>query len=143
MSIPSWASNYVGVPFLDGGESFEGADCWGLLCMVLEREYGVLVNDFECRPQYGTKPEEIEAVRRFGEMHTKSSQWVKVRLHNIKPGDGILLRIAGLPMHVGIALGNWNMLHTEKGIGSCVEKFSSPLWRNRVIGAYRHADLIG
>ena len=35
-----WSAGYVGLPWLDGGRSADGADCWGLVRLVYERELG-------------------------------------------------------------------------------------------------------
>lgn len=37
-----WTEPYIGIPWLSGGrESVTGLDCWGLLCHVYAREYGI------------------------------------------------------------------------------------------------------
>ena len=36
-----WAAKYVGVPYLLGGDSLRGADCWGLVRLVLWQERGL------------------------------------------------------------------------------------------------------
>lgn len=143
MATPKWVKDYVGIPFVDGGVSHEEADCWGLLSMVLSEQYGVEVDDFEPRPIYSRDPANLEAVEAYGRMQMESGQWIRGSLALTKPGDGILLRIAGLPMHVGIVVGNGWMLHTEEGVSSCMERYTSPLWNRRVLGVYRHADLVG
>jgi cell wall-associated NlpC family hydrolase len=30
-----WADRYRAIPYLDGGRTFSGADCWGLCQLVL------------------------------------------------------------------------------------------------------------
>ena len=38
--------NYIGIPWILGGCSKAGADCWGLTVMILENCYNIKVNRF-------------------------------------------------------------------------------------------------
>lgn len=36
-----WAAKYIGVPYKVGGDALSGADCWGLVRLVLRAERGI------------------------------------------------------------------------------------------------------
>lgn len=36
-----WAAKYVGLPYLPGGQTEEGLDCWGLLVLIYKKEFGI------------------------------------------------------------------------------------------------------
>lgn len=36
-----WAAKYVGIPYKIGGDDLSGADCWGLVRLVLRAERGL------------------------------------------------------------------------------------------------------
>jgi cell wall-associated NlpC family hydrolase len=52
-------------------------------------------------------------------------------------GDLIVLRMRGLPFHVGMALDNRHMIHIERGVDSAIENYTGMKWRKRVLGYYR------
>ena len=56
-------------------------------------------------------------------------------------GDGVLLRILGAAMHVGVVVAPKWMLHIEHGTNAMLEKYTGPHWSKRVIGFYRHEKL--
>lgn len=57
------------------------------------------------------------------------------------PGDVMLLRLRGLPIHVGIVVAAGWMLHTHKAADAVLDRFGGIEWRNRVLGIYRHREL--
>ena len=36
----AWATKYVGVPYVPGGRTIKGFDCWGLIHLIWSNEYG-------------------------------------------------------------------------------------------------------
>lgn len=57
-------------------------------------------------------------------------------------GDVIVLRLLGHPMHVGVVLGDRQMLHIEEGIDSAIESYAGPRWQHRVFGFFRYREAI-
>lgn len=108
------------------GLDYEKYDCWGVA-----REFYRLIYNAE-----------LQLYSYLDPLNTKDiSTVIKKQLPDYslieKPqfGDIILLRLFGLPCHVGIYLDENKFLHTKKGTGSIVD--SIPKWKNRIIGFYR------
>ena len=138
-SIPSWVNEYIGIPFVKGGRSLKGADCWGLVIIIMEEQFNVLVphkNEFS----YGTK-EEIEEAAAAIIHEADKPIWKEIPVEDALAGDIVLMRIANLPLHTGVVVAPKHMLHTEKNIDSMFERYDNLLWSNRVLGMYRHAAL--
>ncbi len=117
---------YLGIPY-------EDFDCYELIKLFYEKEFGVEIIDL----QYQDPSE-----RKLGQM-TEISQLVETvkedyfkKVTEPKFGDIILLRIWGMPAHVGIYIGKGRFLHTSKTTGSCVEKLSK--WQNKILGYYEY-----
>jgi hypothetical protein len=58
-----------------------------------------------------------------------------------RPGDGVLLRVMGQPVHVGVIVDPPTFLHIARGINACLDRLDSPRWNRRVLGIYRHEEL--
>lgn len=137
--IPLWVNEYTGIPFVTGGRSMKGVDCWGLLTIVMEEQFNILVpiND---QYSYGNR-EEIEEAAAAIIHESEKSIWTEIPEDDALLGDVVLMRIANLPLHIGIVVGPKWMLHSERNIDSMIEKYDNLLWVNRVLGIYRHAAL--
>ena len=122
---------YIGIPYENKGRNFNGCDCFGLVRLFYRNEYGSElpeVNDY------------LDASN--GEDANKSlmnnkAGYVKVPFESREAGDILLLRVNGLPTHLGIVINDKNMIHTMKGCESVVEDYSSYKWNNRIEGIYR------
>lgn len=128
-------TKYIGVPFLDNGRTLErGCDCWGLARIIWRDEFG-----FSVPSNLGQY-----AVNDFNSMNVLVErdlpQWNEIKSGDERTGDGVLMRLAGIPVHVGIVVEKGVMIHTHRGINSVLEKYESPRWVNRVMGIYRHVD---
>ncbi len=134
--IPNWAAGYVGLPFKTCGRDRSGLDCWGLLITVLREQF-----DQEIPTYDGISFEEgcdRAALATFMEDHRQD--WIEVPPGEELPGDGILLRMMGHPIHVAVVVARGWMLHIEDGIDACVERYDGPKWSRRVMGFYRYVS---
>lgn len=133
MNVPDWVDGYVGIPFLDGGRTRLGCDCYGLLWLTLREQFNVILPSYENAPS-ALEREEASAMI-AGRLEV--DRWVRVT--DPRPGDGVLLRVANRPWHVGVVVGPNLFLHVAPGqIYSAVERLDTPRWNRRVIGFYRH-----
>ncbi len=135
-----WVNNYVGVPFLDRGNSMEGSDCWGLMEMVLHEQFEVTLPEYE-RFEYGDGSER-KRISDYMMQMANEYPWKKIDVEEAKAGDVLLLRMSGFKTHVSVVVARGWMLHTEEGIDSVLERYDGTSWKNRVVGTYRHAQLI-
>lgn len=133
--VPEWVAEYVGLPFAEHGRERSGVDCWGLIRLVLAEQFGVGV------PSYGgdyastTDQDELGRLIR-GEM----APWREVTGRE-RAGDGVLLRVRGQPIHVGLVIAPGWMLHVQRDIDSTLERYDGPRWAKRIIGIYRHESM--
>ncbi len=130
----AWSDDYTGIPFRADGRGRDGLDCWGLVVMVYRERFGIGLPEFP-----GAYPDESpESLRNAaGVARAERERWRRVEVP--VEGDVALLRLQGLPCHVGIVVSKTAMLHVMAGIESCVEKFTGPQWKDRIEGFYRYA----
>lgn len=121
---------YVGIPFKEKGRDENGLDCWGLVRLWYDKELGIELPSYIDAYQTTNDIEITETI--------KKEQAIKWELVDTpKRGDVVLLKIKGLPWHVGIYLGDNRMLHVEQGCDSIIEKLGRSKWKNRILGYYR------
>ena len=120
-------SDFIGIPY--GFRDEPGLDCYQLVIQVLKGVYGKDV------PDYNFEGTWREADKGFLE---HKGDFVKVKTP--EPGDVVLLRVGYRPIHCGVVVSRTTMLHSLRGSNSCVEKFNSTKWRNRIEGFYRWAN---
>lgn len=120
----------IGVPYESRGRSVLGADCWGIIMMASENIYGQNIPDYS---EYRDSTDRTQTEPLF----EARLDWQVVPIDCILPGDVIVLRIMGHPMHAAIYVGDGRMLHTMSGRDSCLDRLSSQGWMNRVEGVYR------
>jgi cell wall-associated NlpC family hydrolase len=130
--LPTWVADYIGIPFVPHGRTREGCDCYGLLRLVLTEQFGrelPLYDDYD----FEDKGEEArlidERLPLIGAAFT----------HTRTVGDIVLMRERGSPSHVGIYVGDDQMLHAGGIKAACLEHLTSPLIRSRIVGYY-HVD---
>ena len=132
-SILESVSEFIGIPFRHRGRDMDGCDCWGLVRLVYRRLYGIELADFADRYENALDAPAIAGL--VGE-ESRSQEWAAVETP--QPGDVVLLRIAGAPVHVGVMVEQDRMLHVLEGIDAAIERLDSPLWQPRVAGYFRH-----
>lgn len=143
MRIPSWANSYRGVPHVSKGRTPDGWDCWGVLWWCYPRHFGIQLPSYSERYASADAAPEIAAII-AGEI----GNWRELRAplqggERVRLGDGILMRKGRNPCHVGLALDRRRMLHADSSIdiGTDIEDFDGLLWKDRVVGVYRHPEM--
>lgn len=142
-----WADKYMAVPFRDAGRTMRGADCFGLYALILALEAGVCIG--KCDVSYGTDP---EAVVRHVADEIASGRWLTVAVGDgavAKPVarlfDAVVMsghirtgnRVVRGDVHIGCALGDGRVLHTEPVTGPQIMALDDPRIIKRVKGVYR------
>ena len=134
--LPDWVTFYVGLPFKEGGRDRFGLDCYGLLRLVINEHFGGSVPEYEGIAYQPGEDRELLATL----MDERIRLWHPIARGAEQSGDGILLRVMGRPIHVGVVVAADMMLHIEKNCDSIIENFGKgSRWERRVLGFYRHA----
>ena len=129
LSLTEFTIKSVGVPFLDRGRERSGWDCWGMLHALFLKVFSIRLPDDSTLSCQDIK----EVSRRLAE---GARAWVEVPRGSERPGDVLMIR----PCHVGVVLGQRRMLHCREGAGTCIDRYDSAIWRQRISGIYRHAE---
>lgn len=110
--------------------------CWRLLCAFYLAELGIAL------PTYDDQVPGDDGQQLATLIAEELGAWREVPRGAERYGDGVLLRIAGAPAHIGVVMGQGRMLHVlMDGHDSCVESYRTPRWAPRIEGFYRHRDL--
>jgi len=135
MVAPAWCEKYIGVPYDNRGRTIQGVDCWGLAMVVERAEHNVVIPDYNV---YYTTRRDAEDVGEQLVAERDAGLWLEIDDGEQKCFDLVLLRSMGFPIHVGVVVDHEWMLHIEKGVDSCLEKYNGLIWRNRNMGFYRY-----
>lgn len=126
-----WVGDYIGIPYRRGASGHDGADCWGLVCLVLRERFGVTLPMFD--PECG----DHARLAAFFSEHRPLVAADSVPEGDERAGDIALLTVFCQPIHVGILVGDGLMLHTLGAHDSALEAFRGPRWAKRLEGVYR------
>jgi cell wall-associated NlpC family hydrolase len=112
MNLPEWTARHVGVPY-------ETMDCWEFVVAIYAQEFGIAVGE-------------------LGEQRHKirDRDWTEVA--RPRPGEVILFKTTNVERHVAIVLNDDLMIHNQRGSNSCIERYTSNLWKHRLVCIYRH-----
>lgn len=119
-------SKFVGIPYLLGGRTFGGCDCYGL-AVLLYKQNGIILPDVEVDSLEESTKVFIEEENR--------GYWAKVSTASCG-SLAVFKNKAELPTHCGVMLDRRRILHTVKGSRSCIEKIDSPIWKGQLYGFF-------
>lgn len=132
-----WYDDLLGIPFAEKGRGLDGFDCWGLVQYVYARELKIQLPGYEWIYQNTiTDCRDISAAV----LNQSAEHWQKVEQKDAQQFDVIIMRMRGLPMHVGIVTRAGRMLHCIDGIGVSHESYVNVRWQNRILGFVRHGS---
>src|SRR5689334_6626613 len=134
--IPSWAGAYIDIPWREKGRDHDGADCWGLMRLVMRERFGVTLPSYD--EDYATVGERelIAALLTDG---IPECGWTPAE-RPYREGDGVVFRLLGGPWHVGVMLDDDFFLHADQDAGvSCIGRISAARWARRIYGVFRLA----
>jgi len=130
--MTDWLRDYIGLPFKPHGRDRGGVDCYGLYRLVIAERCALIL------------PERLEG---YHDIHDRQGIAAALTQAQAEPVwhevtaprlfDLVLLRLFGMPLHVGVYLGAGRMLHIEERICAAVERLDTPVWQRRVLGFWR------
>lgn len=128
--IPNeFIDSVYGVPYKEDGKDLNGWYCWELIRRFYKDCYDITLPDLDsCK---NLTYDEGKAV-----FDSIENSFNEVALGKEILGDILVLR--GEPCHVAIVVKAGAMLHVDKKFGTCVETYYSGLWKNKVVGIFRH-----
>lgn len=127
-----WVKHYVGIPFISGGRTKTGCDCYGLVRLVLQEQYGIVLP--ELSDDYTDALNIGETSRLFAEQLPVLSA---DRLPEPEEQAVALITEQGYPCHLGIVAGSGYILHTGAKTGAVCQRVTHPGLRGRIEGYYR------
>lgn len=138
---PGFYRPYLLTPYVWHGATPEGWDCWGCVSYCRSEHYGRPPDNYGGL-YTGERPSTRE--ERFAlqaELITDNMRdWKPV---DRVPGCAVLFLISGLPVHVGLYLGNGDFLHSlapanakPNQPATQVERLSDRSWATRIEGFY-------
>jgi cell wall-associated NlpC family hydrolase len=134
-AVASWAKEYVGIPFVSNGRTKEGADCYGLVRLVRNEQFGgnmpLLSGDYKDANNFAETGRVMKAQQPLLAGQPVGTPEV---------GDVCVLKFHGMPVHAGIYAGGGYALHTLTQTGSILQRVSDPQFSTRIEGWYRVTD---
>lgn len=137
-----WPLRYLAVPFRERGRDFDGADCWGLVLLILAQERGVIVPE-PAQLYASTQLRAASELRAF--FAEAAHRWR--RLPAPEPWSVLLfgVEVSGrtTPAHVGLSLGGRSFIHTQDGYGVQMSSLDErragdAAWADRLLGAFTY-----
>ena len=127
---------FIGVPYILGGSSFEGADCIGLLILWVKDTLGI---EYEYDARQGSIMENWweKNPRRFLDAFLQLGDIV--HFHDLRRYDVLMLfgdEQSSFPSCLGVMVDDRHFLMTLKERGSFVEQLSL-YWKSKFFGAIR------
>lgn len=140
--ISQWASEYVGIPWREGGRDRQAVDCYGAIRLVLSEQAAITLPKFEL-----TGPTDL--LRAHDVISDTVKSWRKVERGRERVFDVVQLNRAFKfdgkfyvrPVHLGILVGDGKMLHAEGSgaAGVVLSDFSD--YERSVHAVWRHQRL--
>lgn len=122
---------YIGIPYVEGGRDYEGADCWGLVRLYYQTEYGIELPGLDGRYRVHDSQEVADLVDEIKPTISATPvEWPQ-------QGDVVVIKFRGYPMHTGIFIPGNRVLHTLSGTESVLEPLDRGRLKGRVEGYYR------
>ena len=112
MNWVDFARQAMTVPFTDKGRSFEGWDCWGLVCCAYWEVLGLRL------PTYAEGYENTADARRLAHVvqaATGGADWQETAR---AAGAIAVIQRRRRPVHVGLVVSGSDILHCEAGAGT-------------------------
>ena len=128
----TWVKKYIGIPFISNGRTRDGCDCYGLVRLVLQNEYGIVLP--ELSDDYTNALNLKETTRLFTE---KLPVLTVEQVAEPEERAVVIITEHEQPSHIGIVAGNGYILHTGVRTGAVCQRASHPGLFGRVAGYYR------
>lgn len=130
---PARLRKLIGIPFINGGRDYAGADCWGLVMLAYKELFGIVLPDYTISC-FATEDIDHQVSRDRG-------KWTHIE--EPEAPSAVVMRIDyRMPMmcnHIGVYVGEGRMLHTLKKQNSVLQRIDHPYFSRRIEGYYAFA----
>lgn len=130
-----WVREYLDpvIPYRSLGRTRKtGLDCWGLIRLVYNDQFGILLPSYSGDYMDSEEREEIA-----GLIGQEESKWQRV--DDPRVGDLLLFWIRShIPSHVGMWIAPHTMLHVRRGASVCRERINTNFWSPRLVSIHRY-----
>lgn len=133
MATTEWANEYVGIPFVLKGRTRQGADCWGLVRVVLHEQFNIYLPSLDMFYD-DLATDHIAPI--IGDMQNSGHFAI---VDSPQAGDVVLMTFFGQPCHVGVCIDSSHVIHSDPlgRSSSRIERLASPRIVTRIEGFYR------
>lgn len=117
---------YLEIPFKDGGRSFAGCDCFGLVYLIY-KEFGITLKD------YSISCKESSLIN--DKIREESFIWEQIPFPQIP--SLVTIRLSSNPLfinHVGVVVKEGYFLHSTEETGVALTRLDSNLWKRKITG---------
>ena len=132
-----WPEKYLLIPFMDGGRSAKGLDCWGLVRAVYADQLGIEL------PSYGEiSAEEFRKIAAQMAADCKSAEvWLPV--DKPAPFDVVTMTLGTgkVIAHVGVMVDEKTIMHIEPDSYPALMRTTHPFVSRRLRGFFRHRTM--
>ena len=127
-----WTKKYVGIPFLSNGRNEDGCDCYGLVRLILQNEYGITL------PLLSADYEDAVCIEQTKTLFALNIPiLLGEKIEHPEEKAVLLMRMHGSLCHVGLYAGDGYIIHARHNVGVVLEKTDSPRIRCCAEGWYR------
>jgi len=130
-------SDYVGIPFVDGGRDRSGADCYGIAVLVYDDLLRIPLPSYSGAYVTATDRQACASLIDRGK-----SIWREITPGFEKAFDAVLMTEGGIVRHIGIVAYPGYVLHTMPGRDSVIEPYRFGPLRLKIAGFYRHEAML-
>lgn len=135
--IPAWSSAYVGIPYEPHGRGPDRFDCWGFVRHIYQKQFDITLPAFDALYVDEAEIQDALAIARDEE-----TPYFPVEQSEIQEGDLVLFASIRDVLHIAIIMDHKSFIHLNSHVGtSTIERIDAPIWRNRIIGIYRHKEI--
>ena len=119
-------TKYLGIPYTEGGRSFENVDCYGCVYLIYHDLYGITLPDFQGKSYQGEF----------------SKLWKPIEKMDLREKDVILFRTSRTSTainHIGLFVGEGKMIQClENSGGVAIDRIERPYWSKNYYKAFRY-----
>ena len=124
-------SRYIGIPYMPGGESFAGCDCWGIVQLWYRNEMGITLG----RP-VEFAPASMRMRLTIDNYAAQGFEMIEPLANEYLVGDVLLLQHGAIPDTFAVVVYGRRFLTTGERLGSITQSVLT----DRVVAAFRHRE---